>query len=750
MFNQGDPLNRSQPSRPDLALVDIYPMLRRRRLWILASTLGLFALMALYCLICTPKYDSTGIVELKKESTDALNLGSLNGSTAATVDALSTGMDLQTESQILQSNTLAIHTIEALHLENTKDFQHHTSVFGTLLSLGAKKQPTEPINTPLEKAPVRRARDLKIFEGNLKVKVESGSRLIDITYRSTDPAVAAAVVNFLIKGLTDYTFETRLNATSEASQWLSGQLAELRHQSESMQANVLSLQQGMGVFSSGATDAQGNPQVYSSALDRLQQATTALAAAKSGRILKQAIYENAKSGSPDLISGLAGNSMGQSQALNTSMSLVQTLRSQKATLQQQIDYNKGKFGDAYPILKEQENSIRGIDQEIQRELERVTGRAKSDFEVASQAERTTQASYDAARREAELLNGKGVELTIDKQEAENVRSLYEDLLKRLKEAGILEGWRSSNIAVVDPGRISSKPAKPLVLIYLAGATAIGLFLGIAAAFLIDNLDSRVQDLGQIEAEFSVLGVLPYVSDKETFAWLSGASATAPGLLEALRGVRMSLMQKSANLSPRVVLVTSAISGEGRSTFARSLAMILARQQRRVLLVDLDLRSRPVRRDEEVGSGAGMSELLLERETSAGQTLMHAVPDLANLTLMPAGDTSVDSVELLDSARMRELLQTWRSMFDIVILDGPPVLQVADVVPLATEADTTIVMVRAGYTPLPSLRRAFQLLESHANPARLRVVITGARNVPSQVSPSSHRSSALWSRGGKAA
>ena len=750
MLKQGDTLIRSQPSRPDLALVDIFPMLRRRRLWIFSFTLALIALMALYCIICTPRYDSTGVVELKKESTDALNLGSLNGSTSATVDALSTGIDLQTESQILQSSTLAIHAIEALHLETTRDFEQRPSLLGKLLSLGSKKQAVEPANTALEKAPVRRARDLKIFAANLKVKVESGSRLIDITYRSTDPAVSAAVVNFLIKGLTDYTFETRLNATSEASQWLSGQLADLRHQSESLQANVLSLQQGMGVFSSGATDAQGNPQVYSSALDRLQQATTALATAKAARILKQAIYENAKSGGPDLISGLAGNSMGQSQALNTSMSLVQTLRTQKATLQQQIDYNKAKFGDAYPTLKEQEASLRGVNEEIQRELDRVTGRANSDFEVASEAERTTQANYDAARKDAEQLNGKGVELTIDKQEAENVRSLYEDLLKRLKEAGILEGWRSSNIAVVDPGRISSKPAKPLVLIYLAISAAVGLFLGTAAAFLIDNLDDRVQDIAQIEAEFSVLGVLPFVRGKESFTWLSGANATAPGLIEALREVRMSLMQRGERPAPRVVLVTSAISGDGRSTFARSLAMILARQQRRVLLVDLDLRNRPTGRTDGGSSGAGLSELLVQKEISSGQALMHPVPDLANLTLMSAGDTSIDPVELLDSTRMRELLQAWRNMFDIVIFDGPPVLQVADVVPLAREADTTIVVARAGYTPLTSLRRAFQLLESHADPVRLRVVMTGARKPPTQVNPSHRGVSSLWSRGGKAA
>ena len=741
---------RSQPSRPDLALVDIVPLLRRRRLWIVGFTLALIGLMALYCIVCTPKYDSTGVVELKKDNTDALNLNSLNGGTSATVDALSTGMDLQTESQILQSETLAIHTIEALHLENTKDFISRPSLLGKVLSIGSKKQTVEPANTPLERSPVRRARDLKIFAANLKVKVESGSRLIDITYRSTDPAISAAVVNFLIKGLTDYTFETRLNATSEASQWLTGQLADLRHQSESLESNVLSLQQGMGVFSSGATDAQGNPQVYSSALDRLQQATTALATAKTGRILKQAIYENAKAGGPDFISGLAGNSMGQSQALNTSMSLVQTLRTQKATLQQQIDYNKAKFGDAYPTLKEQEASLRGIDDEIQRELDRVTGRAKSDFDVASEAERTSQANYDAARKEAELLNGKGVELTIDKQEAENVRSLYEDLLKRLKEAGILEGWRSSNIAVVDPGRVSSRPAKPLVLLYLLGAAAVGIFLGLAAAFLADIVDGRVQDVGQIEAEFPVLGVLPYVREKESFAWLSGASANAPGLLEALRSVRMSLMQRSALPAPRVVLVTSAVSGEGKSTFARSLAMILARQQRRVLLVDVDLRRNAVKRVGNAGSGAGLSELLVQQEISSGQGFMQSVPDLANLTLLAAGDTSTDPLELLDSLRMRELLHTWRNMFDIVIVDGPPVLQVADVVPLAREADTTIMVVRAGFTPLLSLRRAFQMLESHADPARLRVVVTGARNVTTQAAQPLGRSLALWSRGGKAA
>ena len=385
---------------------------------------------------------------------------------------------------------------------------------------------------------------LKVFSKNLKVKVDSGTRLIDIEYLSSNPRTAADVVNRLIQGLTDYTFQTRLSATSQASSWLSGQLGDLRKQSEDLQGKVAKLQKDMGVVSFGDTDTEGKPQIYSTVLDRLQQQTTALSAAESNRIMKEALYRVIKSGNADLVSGLSGSGMGSSsQAVSSSVALIQTLRAQQATLQQQVAHDSTKFGPAYPTLIEERASLSGIDRAIDAEVQRVAARAKNDYEIAQHAEEATRADYELARKSAEQLNDKAVEFTIARQEAGDSRSLYQGLLKRLKEGGMLEGLRSSNITVVDPGRTPNRPKRPNVPIYLAIALAAGLFSGGSFSLFLDSVDDKIWDADELQQQYGVplLGIMPWARHKKGTFRLEAVSAPTSPFTEAVRALRTSLM-----------------------------------------------------------------------------------------------------------------------------------------------------------------------------------------------------------------
>ena len=243
----------------------------------------------LYCIICTRRYEATAVIEVQKDNKTAWDSTLMSGP-GGPGDALNAALDLQTQSEVLQSDTLALRVIQQLDLEHTKDFKGHFSPIGWVMGLLSPGGVSDPANATLEDSPARRSRVLKIFSNNLKVKVDSGSRLIDVSYLSSDPRTSAAVVNALVQELTEYSFETRLAATSQSSTWLSGQLGALRKQSEQLESKVANLQKDMGVFSLGDSDSQGKPQIYSSVLDRLQQQTTALAAAESNRIMKGALY----------------------------------------------------------------------------------------------------------------------------------------------------------------------------------------------------------------------------------------------------------------------------------------------------------------------------------------------------------------------------------------------------------------------------------------------------------------------------
>jgi polysaccharide biosynthesis transport protein len=714
----------------EITLGDLVQIYQRRRRVLYGLTLGALLLAGLYCIVCTRRYEGSGVIQVQKESPDGLGLDNIMSGPEGAGDALNTALDLQTESEILQSDTLALKVIEDLDLEHTRDFKGRFSPLGWVMGLMSPRGVSDPPNADLEDSPVRRAHVLKVFSNNLKVKVDSGSRLIDINYMSSDPKTAAAVVNELIRGLTEYTFQTRLSATSQASTWLSGQLGALRKQSEQLEAKVANLQKDMSVFSLGDSDSQGKPQIYSTVLDRLQQQTTALAAAESNRIMKGALYQVVKSGNADLISGLGGSSIGgSSSGTNNSFNLIQTLRAQQATLVQQLAHDQAKFGSAYPPLAEETAALQGVNQSIEAEIGRLNARAKNDFEIAQQAETSTRADFDRAHQAADQLNDKSVEFTIARQEANDSRGLYQDLLKRLKEGGVLEGLRSSNITVVDPGRVPAKPKKPNVPVYLAVALFASLFCGAGASLFVDAVDDKIQGVEQLEQlhGVTVLGIMPFARPRKGSRELEAAASPASPFTEAVRGVRTSLMLSKSGAPPQVVLITSALPGEGKSTLAKSLAVLLAKQGRKVLLVEADLRMPRFQHTLGLAPEGGLSTILASREDGeAGLGDAMAFDDSSNLVILPAGPVPPDPAELIDSARMRMLVDTWRDQFDLVLMDGPPVLAVTDAIALAGMADTTIMVARCGMTPRSSLKRAYQLIEEQVDRARVRVVLNGLR------------------------
>jgi capsular exopolysaccharide synthesis family protein len=685
-------------------------MFRRRRMIIYGTLVAFVVVAALYCITCTRRYEATGTVQVQKESADAMGLENLMSGGESAGDALNANIDLQTQANILQSDTLALRTIQDLHLEGTKDFQKRWSPVGMVLGWFSPSGVSDAAGATLENAPQRRQRALNVFSRNLKVKPVSGTRLIKIIYSNPDPQIAAAVVNELAQSLVDYTFQTRYNATNQASEWLNSQMGDLRKESENLQAKVVNLQKQSGVYSLGTTDAQGREQAYSGVLDKLQQATTALSASEQNRILKGAIAQAAETGDAEMLSGLAGNTMGNSQAVNNSLSLIQNLRQQEAAQQSTLQEMEAKFGPSYPKLAEVRGNIAGLERSIREEVLRVRGRAKSDYNVAVQTEANTRNQYEQAKQQADKMNDKAVEYAIVRQEADESRTLYEDLLKRLKEAGVLEGLKSSNITVVDPGRAPAKPKKPNVPFYMALALGGGFFLGCCGALLVDTLDNKINSVDDLEALTgeSVMGALPAVGAKDAPGKRNVilAEPTTSGYAEAMRTIRTALLMWRTETPPQVILVTSAIAGEGKSAVSANLAAVLAQQEKRVLVVDTDLRRGTLRRRFDLPSGKGLSAMLSGLE---GEFPISTIEKAPGLSVLPSGPVPPNPSELLDSVAMRNYLQQWRRQYDFIVLDGSPLLPVTDAVVMNALADATLLVVRSGMTEKTQVRRSRALL-----------------------------------------
>ena len=733
-----------EATSPGITLLDLWKIVRRRRVIFFATVVAALGCAVALSIFSTRRYEATGEIQVQKDASDGLGLDSLMGSSAGSpTDALDANLTLQTQAKILESQTLALQVVDQLNLAATPDFQSHFSLFGWISGLFAVKGTSDPANAALADSPNKRDRIFATFRASTKVSPVSGTRLIDVSYTSTDPKLAAATVNGLINSLIDYNFQTRFAATSQTSEWLSKQLNDLRNSSEQLQAKVADLQRDSGVFSFGGQEIDGKGTVYSTVLDQLQQTTVNLTQAQSNRILKTALYEASKGNDPDVIAGLTSSATlsGASPAVGNTLALIQGLRSQEATQQGAISEAAAKFGAAYPKLEEMRANLSSIQQSIRAEQGRLQQQTRSDATVAQQVEDHVRTVFEQQKKSAEALNDKSIQYQLLRQEADQSRTLYESLLSRLKEAGVLEGLRSSNITIVEPGRVASHPTKPNLKLLFAAALFGGIFLGMGFAFGAEMLDSKVHDLQLVMYRFgdTYFGDLPFEGDSMLATRpvpRVGSSSNIftqvkPNSLysEALRGLRTAILLARGGSPPRVLLVTSSISQEGKSTLASNLATLLAQQGKRVLLVDADLR-RPTLHDLfQLSNSAGLSSLLTDNASMRlGSTVPHSVDNCPGLFVMTAGPVPPYPSELLGSSQMTGLLAVWREQFDFIVMDAAPVLPVTDSVVVAPFADQILLVARHGMTESTDLDRSFRLLRTRVPAIPIGIVINAVKRV----------------------
>lgn len=716
--------------RKELALQDLPVIFRRRRKIIYGTLAVLVFLAVVYSIFATRRYEADGTIQVQAKSLDRLGLENLgNGAESSSQgepDALSADLDIQTQADILKSDTLALKTIEKLNLENTPDFKPRGGLIGWVLGLFSPSEKGSS-NASLEDSPARRRRVLEVFSKNLSVSPVNSTRLINLSYMNPDPRLAAAVVNTLMESLIDYSFQTRFEATNQAASWLSTQLSELRDQSDQLQRKVADMESKNGLYSLGTEDPRGRDQAYSGTLDQLQQATTALSQAEQNRILREAILQATEKGDAEMISGLAGNSSNSSE-VNNSLALIQNLRAQQSTQQAALQQAETKFGPAYPRVAELRSNVASLQQSIQQEIDRLKQRAKNDYEDAVRTEAQTRSQYEQIKGQADTVNDKAMDLAIVRQEADESRKLYQQLLQRFKEAGVLEGLKGSTVTIVDPGRVPDKPKTPSVSRYILGGIGAGLLLGCFLALVVEVMDTKIHTIDEVQriSNTSLLGVTPLfqldsnLSTADNSSPLVSLNNPQSPFVEAARTIRTKIILNGHGDQSKVILVTSSVSGEGKTVLSSNLAVLLAQSGKKVLLVDTDLRLGALNIVMNLPSSEGLSELL------SGELPKPAVghlTDVPNLDVLQAGAVPANPSELLGSNSFGDWLKVWRESYDYILLDSAPLLPVTDSLTLAPVSDIILLLARSGLTHKSELAASYQLLTGNSKKT-VGVVLNG--------------------------
>jgi capsular exopolysaccharide synthesis family protein len=390
-----------------------------------------------------------------------------------------------------------------------------------------------------------------------------------------------------------------------------------------------------------------------------------------------------------------------------------------------------QYGPNFPKVQRLQVQLKDLDQAIEKEKQNIIDALESNYKEARQRETLLTQALDQQKAESNQMAGKLVEYNILKREAEANKTLYEGLMTKLKETAISQGLRSSNIRVVDAAMIPSTPARPAKTRNVVLAFLIGLVGGIGLALMREYLDNTVKTPDDVER----LTRLPSLAVVPQFAGSNGhvkklrllKSSDANGhekrielvaqhlpksqMSEAFRALRTSILLSQAEHPPQVILVTSALPREGKTTAAANLAVTLAQLGDRTVLVDADLRKPGIGRLLNLGSGkyAGLSSYLAGVSSLDLVCIPH--PAIPNLAAIPTGPLPPNPADLLSSHKLVEAIAELRTKYKFIVIDSPPIMAATDAVILSVQADGVLLVVRSGETPKEAFTRTRDLLNS---------------------------------------
>ena len=686
----------------DSALREYLRVLIKRK-WLVFSCLAIiFGVVALATMRTTRIYDAYGSIAINKTDPAILNLkDSANGGGSEYYDPT----DLDTEVRILKSDLLALQVIKQLNLDKQPEFGGTEESPSNSLGLTTDAlQPDSEKTTAL----------LAAFKGGLRVSLIPNTRIIEIHYRSPDKTLAASVVNTLITTYIEQNFKTRFESTMQASDWLSKQLVDLEMKVQTSQEKLVQYQKQHEIL--GIDEKQN---ITTSKLDELNKELTA---AESDRMQKESVYRLVQSSDPDTAAAAAVSAAGGNGGAGSS-GLMEKMREQQADLKIQVAQLSTQFGNAYPKVVQLNTQLKEVDAQLQTEMTKVVSRVRSGYLAALQHESMLRQALDNQKQEANKLNESAIEYSLLKRDVESYRTLYEGLMEKLKEAGVTAGLRSNNIRSVDKARVPTYPSEPNVPRNLVFALALGLSTGIGLAFLLEGIDNTVRTPEQAQAISALpsLGMIPLgsksgleaaakrltVASSREAVELVTQSRPQSQMAESYRALRTSLLLTSLGGPPKVILITSALPQEGKTTTSINTAIVLAQKGTRVLLIDADLRRPSIHKALGMGPKTGLSNVL-----TGNATLQQAVARsgiLPTLFVLTAGTPPPNPAELLASSNMKDILAELREQYDHIIVDTPPTLSVTDAVVMSTRADAVVLVIRSGQTTKQALRRARDLL-----------------------------------------
>ena len=657
-----EPPRELEPAEPAVPLSQYLWILKRHRWKILAAVAACVIATAIVSARLTRIYEATATVDIDRSvPTGILGQEAIQ---SATNDA---DQFIATQMKLIQSDSVLRPVDRQFNLRRRE---------------AGEKDPASLRTAEAEGAPVV----LK----KLKVTRPPNTYLLLVKYRSPDRQEAADVANATVRSYLEHTYRIRYQAAADLSQFMERQLEELRAKMERSSGALAKFERDLNVI---------NPEERTNIVSaRLLQLNTEYTAAQAERVKRETAFNSVKLGT------LAAAQV-SSQGADLEK-LTETLHeSQRRFVDAQTHY-----GANHPEYRKAQAQVTEAERAIEETRDSIAQRVEIEYHEALERESMLRSAVVETKAEFDRLNAGSFEYQTLKREAETDKKLYEELVRKIKEAGINASFQNSSIRIADLARPPEKPVFPDLPLNLTLAFLFSTLLSIGAAVLSDVLDTTVRDPDQVRRtmKIAVVGSLPVVKNWRgrlrplpnpgngtSLVPANGAAERQPTAFdEAIKTVRNSILLTTFDRPLRSLLLTSASPSEGKSTVAVHLAMTHAGQHRRTLLIDGDLRRPSIHKFFDLPNNLGLSRVLVSGQPWR-EALVQPTPGL-ELYVLPAGPSAPRAADQIGMV-LPQLLEEASLEFDLVILDAPPLLGFPEPLEMAAAVDGVIVVTRAGQT-----------------------------------------------------
>ena len=686
----------------EIDLREMFAVLWRRKGTIILIALAVFISVFISTMRITPTYRATVALQIEMDSTKVLNYG-VEANVGRGSSILRAKDFYQTQYEILGSMALAAKTIDQLNLRDkykprnvvTPFFKRQMQRFkGLFFDQSNERSAEEEAAAQLGEVPAE-----KRFLGPLSIAPVKDSQIVNVSYDSVSPGLAATIVNALADNYIKMNLDRRIEAASYAEEFLQEALVKAKSRLVESEEELVGYAKEASIFKVGGDDSQ------SLTSQKLSAISAALIQAESDRIDAQGEFEQSK------------RAMGVAKVIDNPT--IQAIKNSVVKLEGDYQEKLQVYKPSYPLMVQMKRQLSKLNAQIADEtsqIERsVEETLRTNFFRAKEREEKLRTELLIQKKDLLSLRDKSISYNTLRREVETNRNLYEGLLKRIKEVGVAGGVSANNISILDPAKVPYKQHAPNTGKRLALGGIVGLLLGVVFVFLLSFLDDRVKSSDVLEKLLGLplLGVTPLLKGADPAEHsLTSLEQPTSAMAEAFRSLRTNLLFSSKDGAPQVIAFTSALPAEGKSSTCLNLATAFAQSGKRVLLVDADLRKPTIHKRLKLANSEGLSNYLTG-QASADMVIQESM--IEGVSVVTAGPTAPNPAELLSSERLSILFKLVPETFDLIILDCPPVMGLADALILSNKASATVLVSAFSQSRKRSIEDAHRRLrQAHAN------------------------------------